>query len=148
MSIPFGTRSPLPLNGPRVGRRSQRSIAGFGERQWIAKEAAISAAAALLMAASGCQKPFAVASDYQDPDDPVHWRLVLTPAEQADVNAALYDWTDGRAATAAPESAPYGIRWSDVPAAVARATATNNMAVFTAQERDWGWDYSLITVDN
>lgn len=116
--------------------------------RWMRGSALVGLVILVLAHAAACQRPPAVLQDYQDPSESPRWKLALTPPEQSELSQALYDWTDGRAATQSPQPAPYGVRWSDVPEAAAKATASNEMAVLTTQKEDWGYTFAIMTVDN
>jgi hypothetical protein len=65
-------------------------------------------------------------------------RLVLDEQDQAAVLAALHGAAEGEGPGEPPAAAPHGIRWSDVPQAVAAACNDVEMAVVETTEEEGG----------
>lgn len=97
---------------------------------------------------TGCSTPYA-ASDAAGGDETRHKR-VLDARDQAAVRRAFRASADGYLQVAPPHPAAHGVRWSDVPAAVAAACEDTEMAVVRTVESQAGsaLEFQLRTVED
>ncbi|MHC5024235.1 MAG: hypothetical protein ACYTGG_10050 [Planctomycetota bacterium] len=100
--------------------------------------------------AAGCQAPpqpyLATTNLELGPNDELA-RRVLTPEEQAEAEATLREIAAGESIVDPARPAPGGLRWSDVPAAVADACDVLGLAVYGAVQQDNRFVFEIRTAD-
>lgn len=120
---------------PPVGRVGCPSGGGVRPQ----RPALILPALAILLATAGCERPpYAAASNLRLTPEEERARLVLDEEDQAAVLAAMQTAARGRGPGNPPATAPHGMRWSDVPQAVAAACNDVEMAVVKMIDEEQG----------
>jgi hypothetical protein len=96
---------------------------------------------------SGCgTEPYAAQSNQVLTPDEARYRQVLNASEQGRLESAFEELAQNHVAVDPPR--PRGLRWADVPAAVSQACGEAEMAVVNVAEFQWGYRYTLLTVED
>lgn len=96
----------------------------------------------------GCARSAAESNkQYKDEPDASAIR-VLSPSEQKSAIQAMQTAASGHTPVRSPQPAVHGMRWSDVPNAVAYALDEVEMAVVSGTEHDWGWEFRILSVED
>ena len=96
---------------------------------------------------AGCEQPrAAVLSQALATDE----KLLLSPADQAEILAAFRSIVQDRTPVNPPGPAPGGLRWSDVQLAAEWAVAEDGveMAIVQTLRHDWGYTFRLKTIED
>jgi hypothetical protein len=100
---------------------------------------------------TGCaSEPFAATTNLRPEPDEVELKEVLSADEQQQAVRAMRAAAGPWQVREAPTAARWGVRWSDIPAALAEACYEQGveMAVISTAQYDWGYRFGLRTVED